>query len=877
MPAAKKKHAKLSLDYEGHYPFSLEEKAGDNYLKIALDYTTDGSQLIGRLHDRLKLKAGDAIIAPNDTRDHAKNRKAILFKLPNPLPAEFTLVMPSRHGEQALSHLMVNQAGEMPHLEPAADHAVLQLALSETRELAMSLYGDAANEVPHNRAKRMGFVPAQHAPITDLHTHASAQIRAEDLFEIAYDADLDAKRRIEAGEKGVRRICYPLGLLGSEFLNVAPNPDLPGEMHQQPMSMPIFKFDPAKDEKNPWEYIDEKTTRDENNIPICDGIPVSDLSERQKQAIIRKMGFAPDQTIDFNSMDPQMYRYRNPFAKHPALTKKIIHKIAEDCAEKGVVYSELSTAAMLDPAWLKAAIEALDEIERDGVGPNHTKVTLRLQINLSRYSTPQQCMTWLEKTKYLLHHPYIVGPDLTGYEATKTSDFHWVFTNMMQYCREEGIEPYIIHRLHAGEMDKNLTNVGDVVDMMHQFFDQKKLEGPRVRIGHAYNYEMTREQLRMIREMAECIGHDLIATERCIDANQVYRSCPRVHQQPGFIPAPVFFGSDGAGAVLTSPVGLAYSTLASEKIGWTLDNLTANQQFEREYIARQHAREQEKCRHFEKRFGTKAEGEAAFLEGYENLLTEMKSRDANSYLPPEFAGKKSLTCVGPSGSSWNRMTPRDQDTCIRAAEFIARVFDPQKTFCTLGRVQRDGYSRAQDRAFMKQRLANPSEKMLVLGRYNGADSTITGELPQTLSYLQPIPGGMDAVPSNMVKFTHAHGGKVFIFAGSDFSSAMAGISQDKGVSYAIQIPQKGLFNERQHTCNTNARFDNFDMFVETVFKQYGPNHFFKSKEEMEYYLKPGIDIDKVAEEVSALVLHRHLKRIRFPEDRGYESHQNGRN
>ena len=839
-----------TLDVSGQYAWTIVQDGDGWSLELDLDHTTPGSQLTPRLYQGLIAKA-DSQNNPLLLRDSleevlAGTHKKLRYALPEPLPKHLSFIM----NNQPVSELDIEgNTSHRPQVVPTRNHAIYQLAISETRALGMALDSETIKLLPYDRAPRKGFDPAVHAPMTDLHTHSSAQIRSEDLFDIAVEADRKAK------EKGGERVCYPLGLL--ELLGVAP---ANGHEDARIIEMTAREFSPLQSEDKIWEKKGAK----------CSGIPISELDDVQRKAIIRKMSIAVDTTLSFSKMDPQLYRFRNPLVKHPDLARGMIRKIAEDYAAMGIEYAELSTGAMLDPEWFKAMAEEVADIDAHGVGPDHKKVTLRFLIGLPRTFSAQRCAVWLTQVKHLLRHPYMVGVDLLGYESNKTTDFHWVLSHLLQWAtasentdlrQDEGWNfiDWITYRVHAGETVANLDNVGDTVDIADAH------AGGRIRIGHAANYKLSLTQKSKIQHLTSDPESDRFITERCMDANQVYRSQKLVHNQKPFVAAPKVLGSDGGGAFGSTPVGLAYSALAG---GWTLKDLETNRKWEQGYVNRQRTRDGLKQQAFERHYGAGSQGLDAFLNEYRGVL---KAIPQGNKLPKEFEGKQPFLIAGPGGSSWDLLDRMDKETATRAAEFLVRVLDPKSIYFVLGRMKSEGITRALDKVILRYNHDNPTNKFLVLARYHGADAGPTGELAESIRWVHAIPGDLDAVPSDMVQFTKAEGGKAIVFPGSDFSGEMVGLSEDSNVPCAMHVPKtKGHhFQELAHTATTESKFSDFDSFVRNVFDGNGPAHLFHSREERQHFIRPGIDLQHVAEEVKALRLESKEPRHRINNNRHY--------
>ncbi len=848
-----------TLDVANHFAFALVD-APDGGTMLELDLSRATRKFfIGHLHELLTVEVNGQPLQTSQTIERAHFDKKLHFPLP-PLQTG-ALIRLSLNG-QSVSELVAEAHGQ---LVPANTHHEKQFAGCETRALGRKLRRSPNKErnvlglLPYSREARQGFDVKTHAPITDVHTHYSAQISGAELLNTAIDMDLSGTE-----------IAYPIELL--KLLNVYPATDGAREVEQYPVDMVGRDFNPMRDEGLKCESGGTK----------CKGIRVRELTKMQREAIIRKMDIPPDGTMSFSDFDREMYRYRNPFVKHPDLAKPIIKKIAEEYARNGVEYAELSTGSMLDPEWFKQMAEALEEIERDGVGSDKKKPILRFLIGLPRNASSQKMMVDLEKVKFLARHPSIVGVDLLGYESNKTSDFHWALSHMAQWAeasentelnQKDGwdFQRDFIIRVHAGETSKNPENVRDAIRIAH---DHKV----RVRVGHGLNYTLDAESQRNLNELNATAGlnglanPDLFATERCMDSNQVYRTKLLVHNQPPILDAPRFLGSDGGGALGVGPVQMAYSALAS---GWTLEQLKELRQFEKGYVGRQKEREILKSQAYTKLYGVGDAGLDRFLAQYKEKVSAIprspkpsapESDPLLNYLPEQFHGKTPILIGGASGSSWKDMDKFDREQIERSVEFLVRSCDPKKTYFVLGRVQNDGVSKALDVAVKNHNKAHPTEKFAVLGR-KAESSKRSGEQADTVTWIQDIPQGRDYVPASMLNFVRDHHGHAIFFNGSDFTAEMAYGSPDRHIPHALHEPRKGKMVEVAQTSESESQFRSFEGFVENVFGKQGPDCFFRTEAERKAVMRENISLPGLMEEVQGMKLTSSSKAAQIKESR----------
>jgi hypothetical protein len=860
-----------TIDIAGQYSFALDESPRwGTTLKLDLANTTNNKSpnsgyFVQHAHAGIEASLNGEVLESVSTASNAQIEKALHFSLKNKEFKEGDIISLRFHAPYNAQPIAEVEVGPGGMLIPTENHAIYQMGSHETRPLGRPLKREAVKaRFPYSRELRKDFKPELHTPITDVHTHYSAQLSGQDLLQVAIEAD---QKAVDAGGEP---IAYPVELF--ELLGV------PRVVDQPTVDMKGLDFHPMKRE-----------LACERGGEICQGVRVTELTQQQRAAIIRKMDIPGDMTMGFSNFDREMYRFRNPFVKHADLAKAIIKKIAEDYAAQGVEYAELSTGAMLDPNWFRAMTEAVAEIERDGVGPDHKKPKLRFLVGLPRNANPKDTLVAIEKIKHLAAHPYILGVDLLGYESNKTGDFHWALAHLAQWVKASGLAEHFILRTHAGETEKNKANVSEKIQMLHDY-------GVRGRIGHArYHDTDTNNKVRVqLTALNADPEKDLFATERCMSANQAYRTVMFVHDQPKMVAGARFLGSDGGGALRINNRELAYAALAA---GWTMKDLADLRVFEQGYIERQAVRETEKTTLFEKRYGKDKEGFEAFLKGYKAVVEDLKNStakpvvpndaelaakdpkyaaaleymkahrpavkpvaDEDQGLPAAFDGKRPILIGGASGNSWAGMDELDKKTVAQCMELLVRTMDPQKCYFVLGRVQKEGVSKALDRAIGEWNAEHPENPFLVLGRYAGASEFPTGELAENISWLHNIES-VDKVPASQLAFTKKHKGLALMFDGSDFTAEMTYGAEDEHIPCAVQEPKKGRMARVAQDVRSDSVFSALDGFVNQVLEGVGEDHLFRTRKDKDSVLREGIDLAAVKAEVEALKLGRDGKQM----------------
>ena len=716
-------------------------------------------------------------------------------------------------------------------LEATQNHSIYQLSVAETRCLSHPLNLEFLKKsIPYDREARRGFDPKKHAPITDLHTHFSSQLRAADLFDIALKADKNT-------EKPKEYVTYPVGLL--KLLDVT-------EEGQSHLTVPSFEFTPMQHEGLACE----------KKGASCEAVRLRDLTENQRKAIIKAMDTSEDKTKNFQDVEREIYRFANPLMKNPRLTKAMLRRIAEDYAANGIEYAELATSGLLDPQWFQAMVEAVDEIE-NGDHPVRTPdgepFRMRFLVGLARKKSPEETMPILERMKFLARHPYVAGIDLMGNETTKTSDFHWALSHMAMWAQQSensdlkaehgwNFQEDFLIRLHAGEMAKNPNNVRDAINIA---FDNKV----RVRVGHGQNAELDGSDIGKLRKMQTGAGkvddktkktnpNDWFGFEICPDSNQFYGMAQLVHNvvindRRRF--SHVVLGSDGNGMVHTSPRQLAYSALAT---GVSLDQLKEMRDYERGYIDRQTKRDERKTNAFHQHY---AGGNAQFCDAYAKF-------NPKQVIDARFVDKKPILIGGASGESWKMLSKLDHRYIEQMMQLLVATLDPEKVYFVLGRVKNDGVSQVLDKAIRQHNSKPPYNKFQVMGRYAGTKDAPMGELAESVSGLEYIPGSIDEVPDSMAQYVRKRGGKALFFGGKNFTADMMKNCQDEGkvpVPSAAYMPKGSVMHNQMAEVTPPQRHIQNPADMLRVLRETGEGNFCANDDDRAALLRDDVRLNDV--------------------------------
>lgn len=727
----------ITLDQNGQIPIRLELGA----LRISLSALENPEALAGDQGAfMLGLRVGGSDAAPvYDSAEHV-----LAFAAP---ASSFLLTL---YNEPLLALEAVQSALR------ATSPAHYRLSVDELRLLAMS--DVHLPHVPFSRAALAAFDPARHAPITDLHTHSSAQLTNQALMDLAL----------------AHQLSYPVELL--EKLNIRLS-------DEERFAVQVgggfgARFSPTEHEL-PRLVCETQNAR-------CDVIALSALTPAHRARLTAQLQIPQDMTLSFSDFDRAYYRFVNPLVKNPALARDIILRIARDYQRNGVRYAELSTASMLNldengrARWFGEMITAVRDAERE------TGVVLRFLIGVPRSFGPAKLMAELEKITYAARHPLIVGVDLLGYESNRTSDFSAVLSHIAQWARaaeggrlkpEDGwnFQRDFTIRIHAGETGKNSGNVAEAVTIAEHF-------GVRVRVAHAVNEALDSSLDARIATLS-AQESPLVMMEFCPSSNLAYNNI----QDLAALPFPRwlaccrswFLGSDGAGAIQTTPTQLALAALAA---GCRIADLEQMRASEEAFIADAMARHAQKTRAYAKFYSRDGrEPDAAFLDGFathaeriNQIMLSAALDPIHPRLPKRFNGRRPLLIAGASGESFREIAPEVQQQIRAAMQQLVAELDPARVYFVVGRSKPDGVTAALDEAVMAHNERKPRNKFLVLALI----TEDIPDLPRSISWVVPQPGTRIQVPENIIAFMRGQlrpgmipGVSIFI-GGSNYTSDM---------------------------------------------------------------------------------------------------------
>jgi adenosine deaminase len=478
-------------------------------------------------------------------------------------------------------------------------------------------------------------------PITDLHTHLSAQLSGKQLIEIGMAHD----------------VLYPVEML--ERLGI----DVP-DVQRSPMKRNIFL---------PEAHLQK------NLPPTQDGIP------RQQLAAALDLNF--ENQNSFGDLE-ECYFLREPFTKNIELIEDIVMQVARDYQKHGVQYAELSTTSLAEQGWLPLMEKAAAEAEKD------TGVRLRYLAGMPRNLSDEALHNRLKRTIDITKDSrYVCGIDWLGYESNKTSHIEGHIRHAAKWIAEN--RPDWTQRIHAGENSKNLSNVDECLDLIACV--QKDYPEASFRIGHA-TFGITKDTLdkaaRMLSEGSRFIIETLIDSN--IANNTIDFPAESSIMQLANAGIPLTVSTDGAGIYGTDAYQSALVAIAT---GLNMPLQLEMRATEDKYIDERKAREAKMLQFRGPRMDYYNEMPQLPEIQVDDAVKEKSKKATKGTLRPVTEiqalpkdGRRPILIVGNQGQAWDACSPEEQERVkkqLRALINEGRI-NPHKHYLALGRLKDDG-------------------------------------------------------------------------------------------------------------------------------------------------------------------------------------------
>ncbi len=783
-----------NLDYNRHFPITLNYDAAEHSLTVTID---PESIMYRRLRGNLNhLLQCNPITSGRTPIKETIEGNTVTFR---EVPEDFRLSFGGK--PFALYHNHTSNGISVSELRPFTVSALRTLGSQHQSKATPYFLPESFQEIEPLRIKAKATIN------TDFHTHSSGQISAEGLIKVALH----------------HNALYPEHLLNDIGITVPK--DVPRITQKR------IPFQPLEPQNLPSEV---------------ECIPLSALTTEQLSVLKDSLSLSTDRQHSYTDAENECYRLRYPFTKNTSLIKDSIKEMARESLESGIHYAEISFVGLDKPETFKAVHEAIWEMEQTA---EFKDFTLRLKHGIPRTQTDAQIRESLEKAKILAQSPYVVGVDFLGYEINKTNSFTDALEEFAQWV--QGNAPKFTICIHAGENDKNPTNVKEAIKIAAKY-------DVRMRIGHGL-YGLDDETITLAQPLIKGPKPKL-HIEANPDSNIALNNINNLQHMPfrrlldnGI---PFVVSSDSLGLYQTSSEQLGLSLLHAGLKSKDLDviathqnNLVAQQtsycaakkeaipewneasgrdtflntlQAELNRIPKapqpKHARLEDSAieallggpkvipesRHISRTL-------TAPLSELRNQLNDPRVKELREFLKT----RKPITILGASGSSWKRIDKYHQGEIAIALDMLTHLLDPEKVYFVQGRNKSEGLCRKLNETVAR---ANTTEKTPFL-----TAGLLTDQAPDSstdyshLSYVFRIDNPLN-VASEIVDFTVRHDGALICIGGAAFTrDGILKADRDmeatgKGTLLVMDGP-KGASTEKSRIMNKSYSFKNGEELI----------------------------------------------------------------
>lgn len=646
-----------------------------------------------------------------------------------------------------------------------------KLTVFETRMLA--------NEKLHR------WLPYPRTPLkppalrTDLHTHSSGQVSAEGLMEIAVRS----------------RVPYPTRLL--DILKIPYSAE-----HIQKTKRYFYA---------PTDGAEIGRIPDEE-----DAVPIDTLSTASRKILSAAMSVPPDRQVTFGDLEVSVYRFRTPITKSPAIAYELLRKYAEEYAQQGVQYAEITatSSGLLLPEYLTMLHGNLPAIE------NETGVKLRFLAGLPRNLPAPVLAREVEKLKIMGASPYIVGVDFVGFEDNKIEDLEPHIKEIAEWARVH--DPEFTLRIHAGENRKNLGNVRESLRLAQRYH-------MRVRIGHAA-HGLDEQAL----EIAEALAREnLVIIEFNPDSNLALNNIDTAEELEMVEcltrDIPFVICSDAGGLFQTDIWQLDDTASFAGLKEHHIDTIV---QHENAHMRREADRFERKMSHLSKDFLAQVEREFAALPKlvppsraaetestrlFEEHLTALGIKFSPESITEATRGKKPILILGASGTRWwHKISKVQQIVVTELLNGLVSALDPRRSFIMIGRPKDAGITRVLSSAVIAHNKANSAEMQLSLISATVQADQTTQSFTPGLTHVIPMSGGLFTVPHQLVDFVAEHDGMVVFIGGGTFVRDAVLVARERNVAFALMRGPEGASTDKSSMFDSDRNFADLDDLLDII-------------------------------------------------------------
>lgn len=616
---------------------------------------------------------------------------------------------------------------------------------------------------------------------TDLHTHSSGQVSAEGLMELAVQ----------------HHVPYPTRLLDAL--------GLPYSLEHVRRTKRFFY--PPTDGPEIGRIPEEE-----------DAVPIDTLPPQSRKVLSAAMSVPADRQVTFGDLEVSVYRFRTPITKSPSIALELLKKYAEEYAQQGVQYAEITATSngLLLPEYIAMVHEHMPTIEEQ------TGVKLRFLAGLPR-NLPEALLTReVEKLKVMGASPYIVGVDFVGFEDNKIGNLEPHIRNIAEWAQTH--DPEFTLRIHAGENRKNFGNVRESLRLAQKY----KM---RVRIGHAA-HGLDKDALDIADALAK---ENLVMIEFNPDSNLALNNIDTAEELEMAKcldrEIPFVVCSDGGGLFQTDIWQLddtaSFAGLKEHHIGTIVKH-------EQNHMRREAGRFAQKLLRLPKNYLThvKEQFEAlaplritprsdddATTKAFERHLTTHGIQFSSESIQAATAGKSPVLILGASGTRWwDRISKLHQAVVTDLLVGLVSEIDPSKAYILIGRPKDAGITTVLSSAVLSRNQSRPpNEHLALISATVQADQTTQSFTPG-LSHVLPLRGGLFTVPHQLVDYVSLNKGIVIFIGGGTFVRDAILVARERQVGFALMKGPEGASTDKCIMFDSSRQFSDLDGLLSIIRK-----------------------------------------------------------
>jgi adenosine deaminase len=614
---------------------------------------------------------------------------------------------------------------------------------------------------------------------TDLHTHSSGQVSAEGLMQIAVES----------------HVPYPTRLLDALGIPYAlEDVQVTKRFFYPPTDGPEIGRIPAEE----------------------DAVPIDTLSSQSRKILSAAMSVPADRQVTFGDLEVSVYRFRTPITKSPKIALKLLQKYAEEYAQQGVRYAEITatTSGLLLPEYMAMVHEHMPKLEEE------TGVKLRFLAGLPRNLPEAILAREVEKLKIMGASPYIVGVDFVGFEDNKIGNLEPHIRSIADWAREH--DPEFTLRIHAGENRKNFGNVRESLRLAQKY----KM---RVRIGHAA-HGLDKDALDIADALAK---EDLVIIEFNPDSNLALNNIDTAEELEMVKcldrEIPFVLCSDGGGLFQTDIWQLDDTASFAGLKEHHIDTIVKHEQH---HMRREAARFARKLLRLPKDYNERVEKEFAALpplhitprreddataQAFERHLTSHGIQFSPESIKEATDGKRPILILGASGTRWwDRISKLQQAVITDLLQGLVRSIDPKSCYLLIGRPKNAGITTVLSSAVIARNASKlPAEHLALVSATVQADQTTQSFTPG-LTHVLPLRGGLFTVPHQLVDYVAHHQGLVVFIGGGTFVRDAVLVAREHGVGFALMRGPEGASTDKCVMFDASRQFSDLDGLLNIV-------------------------------------------------------------